>query len=195
MTRTDQNEALHVVTVATHNEGYFKSFMESCIKHDICPIILGWGQEWQGFSWRLHLMANALLKLKDSDIVIFCDAYDIICLKHKDIILKRFKEFQCEILCGADGSNENLISGVCYNILFGSACMGSNLNGGFYIGYVRSVKRLLEKVIQIKSRIHPKLAKDDQILFSETCQKHSDFFVWCDRKTAFIRTSGIYFCF
>jgi len=53
---------LHIVTVANHSEYYFQYLVESCKKCGKELDILGYGEEWKGFNWRLTLIINYLKK-------------------------------------------------------------------------------------------------------------------------------------
>ena len=52
---------MKLITVATHNDGYFKWLKESCKRYNYDLVILGYNEKWKGFNWRLELMIRMKL--------------------------------------------------------------------------------------------------------------------------------------
>lgn len=56
----------------------------SCERHQLPLTVLGQGQRWQGFRWKLQLVRDALQvdvnQGRGDDLVAFVDAYDVIIL-------------------------------------------------------------------------------------------------------------------
>jgi hypothetical protein len=48
------------VTVATHSERYFPYLKLSAEKYGHHLVILGWGQKWQGLTWKFQPMKEYL---------------------------------------------------------------------------------------------------------------------------------------
>lgn len=184
---------MHLFTVATSKGGYFDNFKESCVANGIHAIVLGYGQKWKGFTWRLNLLAMALETVPGEDIVIFTDAYDVICLKSMKEIKHRFLEFQSPIVLGKDG--DSVINRYMYRVGFGPLCLDQPLNGGFYMGYASAIRALLALLIQCQKRQVGVLKSDDQYLFLTICQTHKRFFeqnVQIDIKNRLVYNSDIY---
>jgi hypothetical protein len=82
---------MKVVTVATHPDRYFNSLLDSAKKNNIEITVLGMGEKWQGFKWKLTLMKEFLKNNNPYEIVVFIDAYDVIFLqdlnKLKEVML------------------------------------------------------------------------------------------------------------
>ena len=47
---------LYIVTVATESQYYFPYLIDTCRKYGKEIDILGFGEKWQGFNWRMQLM-------------------------------------------------------------------------------------------------------------------------------------------
>ena len=62
---------VRLVNVATHSESYFPWLQESCKRYNTNLEILGWGEKWQGYSWKFTLMLNYLKKNKSRRISVF----------------------------------------------------------------------------------------------------------------------------
>ena len=97
---------MKVVTVATHPERYFNSLLDSAKKNNIEITVLGMGQKWQGFKWRLTLMKEFLKNNNPYEIIVFIDAYDVIFLQD----LNKLKE---EFIKAKNLHNFKMFIGVC----------------------------------------------------------------------------------
>ena len=75
---------MKIITVATHSESYFPIFEESCKKNNLELIVLGFGQKWQGFSWRFKLISDYIENLPLNEVIIISDAYDVIVLQNNN---------------------------------------------------------------------------------------------------------------
>ncbi len=80
-----------VVTVATHERGYFKFLKESCKKHNLDLHVLGMGKVWEGFQWKYSLMKQFLRTRPVDEVVVFVDGYDVFALADEKTIESRFK--------------------------------------------------------------------------------------------------------
>ena len=69
---------MEVIVVATHNERYFDSFIDSLYKYNIKPTILGWNQKYTGHLMKDNLLEEYLSKNTKKRIILFCDAFDCI---------------------------------------------------------------------------------------------------------------------
>ena len=165
---------LYIVTVANENKFYLPFLKESCKNNGIELTILGFGEKWQGYTWRFHLILNFLKLLNDDDIVCFIDGYDVICVRNLQELLDEFvikqKETKCKIIIGSDNYKfkiQNFIA-----LYYFNQCNLELINAGTYIGYVKDIKSILFN-IDIK-----KLNSDDQVLLTQYCNKNpTDFFI------------------
>jgi len=57
------NSQLHIVTVATESKYYFPYLVQSCERNGIKLKVLGYGEKWLGFNWRLRKMIEYLKTL------------------------------------------------------------------------------------------------------------------------------------
>lgn len=171
----------HLVTVATKSEGYFQNFHESCVRHGMPLTVLGWGETWRGFTWRFSLVMDFLKTLPKTDIVAFIDAYDVVCLRSKEDLIARFKKYQSNLVFISEHQRHQRIPFRWLSKpIFGEPCKGSEINGGFYIGYAGVLLDLLTKVyriINLPGNRKTRRFKDDQFVWMHVC-KHdlSDFF-------------------
>ena len=168
---------LHIVTVATSSEYYFNNLVESCRKNGRELTVLGYGEKWQGFSWRFILMIEYLKKIDKNDIVCFIDGYDVLCTRNLNELLNEFnklkEKYKCKIIIGEQKIiNKNNIKELFLNTIFKTyygICNNLSLNAGTYIG---SSNDLLFALYQIYNLL-PYNSSDDQILFTKYCQLHS----------------------
>jgi hypothetical protein len=99
--------------------------------------------KWNGFHDKIILLKDAIIHLKDSDIVCFIDAYDTLFLYDERTIEKLFLSFECNILFSSEKvcfphdnidlyKKDNLLEN-CYPFL----------NSGCYIGYKKYIIQML----------------------------------------------------
>lgn len=159
---------MKLVTVTTHSDGYFPWLIQSCERHNAHLEILGWGQKWQGFSWRLTMMIDYLKSLDKNEIVCFIDAYDVILLKPLSKIEERFikihKETKCKMIVAYE-HHDSLLNYVAANLTFGR-CKGQNVNAGTYVGFANDLIDTLEQIY----KLNPKFNSDDQELLVKYCK-------------------------
>lgn len=159
---------MKLVTVATHSDGYFPWLIQSCERHNAELEILGWGQKWEGFSWRLTLMIDYLKSLDKNEIVCFIDAYDVILLKPLSKIEERFIKIHQETKCKMVVAYEyhgSFIHKLGAHLTFGS-CKGQNVNAGTYVGFASDLIDTLEEIY----KLNPQFNSDDQELLVKYCK-------------------------
>ena len=100
---------MKVITVATKENGYFDTLIESAHKFNYDLIILGYNHVWKGFGWRLKLIINFLETLDYNEIIMVVDAYDVILLQDAKEALNRYKKLNVSFLCGAFRISNGLI--------------------------------------------------------------------------------------
>ena len=160
------------ITVATHNKGYLTVLKQNFETHGETLNILGYGQKWKGFTWKYKLMKDFIQNLPDDEIVVFMDGYDVLFLNNNDIESK-FKSFNKNIIFGIDTHNK--FTKILYNKVFHNSYFNSkeiDINSGLYMGYVKYLKILLEKLCENDACNNPKM--DDQKLIVKLSK--TDFF-------------------
>ena len=156
---------IKILCVATKSSGYYEILKESCQKHNYELITLGWGQKWQGFIWKHKLYYDYLKTIKTNEIIILSDAYDVVCLRDSQDLIKEFKNYNTKILFGDQTA---LTSYFAFNSLSRIRCSGS------IIGYANYLIKL-EKWMA-NSSIENKFNNDDQMILKVISEKHPYFF-------------------
>lgn len=181
---------LYAISVATHNEGYYDAFVESCRRNEIELVILGYGQPWQGFAWRFLLMKNYLERLNNEDIVIFLDAYDMIATQHASIIQERFLQFQTPVLFSTENVlRKDFLTHYIRKGVFGH-CPKADISGGAYMGHVYALKQMYTYICQkydCSSKTFSQL--DDQKILTSLCNDTQ----FAEPPIAFDHSSSIFY--
>ena len=169
---------MKLITVASKKEGYFNILEKTCKKNNLDLITLGYGKKYKGNQWKLELVYNYLKLLKQNEIVLFTDAYDVIILKNKNEILKRFKKFKKPIVFSVNYYNNNIFT-YFFSILKYGTCENHILNSGTYIGYSKYLMILLKESLK-----YIKNEESDQRLLMELCRTNKIFkkYIEFDRK-------------
>lgn len=166
---------MHIVTVATESKYYFPYLKESCRRHGKELDVLGWGEKWEGFNWK-HIKMMEYLKSKPAnDIVCFMDGYDVLCLRNLNDMEKVFKTIHKRTNCKMVVSEDISIQAVFHffgKLKFGT-CQNVKLNAGLYIGYVKDILNIIEKIYNL----NPKNDADDQELMTKYCNMNNDIYI------------------
>jgi len=154
-------EKLHIVTVATESKYYFPYLIESCKKNNTELTVLGFGEKWKGFNWRLKLMRSYLLKLPLDDIVCFVDGYDVICTRNLMEMIPVFKQLKlknnCKIIVGYDNVKNPIVKFIVRSYF------KNIINAGTYIGVNKDILEMLDSIYKIDSND----ISDDQKLLNK----------------------------
>lgn len=166
---------IKVVTVATHNERFFDSFIYSCKKYNTEPVILGWGDKYTGHLMKDDLLLEYLETNKENNIILFVDAFDCLLVRNINILKKKFKKTSHRILISMERNIKNCSNlGFIYsnfqNLFFGS--IDSNIiNTGMIIGYrddlvkaLNEIKKYREIDINSNQRIWTKAINNSNFL-------------------------------
>jgi len=94
---------------------------------------------WNGYTDKIFAIQKQLEQLKDSDIICFIDAYDVVVNNTESDILEKFHSYQCNLLIGAE---LNCFPGQYKNQFPNTSTYSKYVNSGGYIGYVHSLKHL-----------------------------------------------------
>ena len=157
---------MKILTVGTHNKGYYEILQESCRRNNLELINLGWGKEWKGLTMKYDLLYEYLEKQDNNEIIMFIDAYDVFFLESEEEILKKFYSYKKNIVFG-------LQNGLLSSITF-TKCNDNILNSGSYIGYSKNIKDLLESLKN--KELYNKYNNDDQELLNNICVLNKDYF-------------------
>ena len=180
---------LKVVTVATDPKYYFHYLKESINNNNNELIVLGYGEKWQGFSWKYKLMLEYLNKLSSNDIVCFVDGYDVICTRNLNEMSKVFykikKEENCKIIVGYE-RHINFLHKHFIQPFFGK-CNNMPLNSGTYIGFVKDLIEIINHLYSLNDPL-----KDDQMILIEYCNRNPRE-IYIDKKSELFLSIGNYY--
>lgn len=179
-------EDVKVITVATHNEGYFSALKGGCEKKNVELIILGWGEKWKGFAWKYSLVVDFLKKeqLDNNNqrkfLYVFVDGFDVLPIfESKYNIIKSFLNVTNNnvdsALFGINVPPKTIVEKFQSwgnNLIFGK-CMNLSLNSGVYAGSLNTLYNFLEKIFAQSSFSNK---DDDQKLLMNLCNKDTSWF-------------------
>jgi hypothetical protein len=102
---------MKVVLLATHSTPSFENSRLSLKVANIEPHILGWGQEWKGWKWRIELYREYCMQ-HENELLIFLDAFDTLCMRNDTSIFfeHAFNSYNADIVFSSEwwcGSNLN----------------------------------------------------------------------------------------
>lgn len=153
-------ENVHIVTVATHNEGTLNDIINNKYKFPVK--VLGFGKKWTGFNMKYELVNEYISKLSDNDIIIFLDGFDSNIKLDPKKAIEIFKKNDYQLLVSKDKvykNNTKLFSGSMKWIkkrIFNNSGHDLIANSGMYMGYVKDLKPFYKKSLSMK-------CKDDQV--------------------------------
>ena len=87
---------IYVLTFATHAEGNFNNMINN--SYGIKIKVLGWGKKWTGFKMKYIYVYNFIKNLKDNDIIIFLDGFDVYINGYLEDAIKIFKKNNYKVL-------------------------------------------------------------------------------------------------
>lgn len=167
---------MHVVTVATHSEGFFPWFVRSCKRHGIRCTVLGWGQKWRGFNWRFELLHNHLKTLDAKELVCICDAYDVIFMQGASCIEATYARLSRKshkpIVVAHDNGQYPPLVGMYLRMYYGT-CLKQRINAGTWIGRAGDILRILS---ELRVEFLGDEGGDDQMLLTQFCQRRTKMF-------------------
>jgi hypothetical protein len=161
-------DKLHIITVATHDDGYYQALLQSAKNNNTNITTLGWGQKWKGFTMKTNLIIEYISSFDENDIVVVIDAYDVIMLDNEENIKKKFYSFNKPILLSRDGDPKNVFATWFQKRVF-KTCSGHKINAGMYMGYVWAIKKLLDRLCKNKNMPCTSSETDDQMLLINVC--------------------------
>jgi hypothetical protein len=183
---------MRIITVATEACGYLDALRESCARHCVELVVLGWGDTWRGFQWKSHLVRRFLRErcVDLEEILIVVDGYDSLLLSSKVCALssssssssawvsefeRRFSATSKPILLSVDVPRSSLVRYL-YRRIFGE-CRGAYLNAGLYAGRVWALRELHTQICDGQDMDAPAtFSLDDQELLMNLCRRAPTFF-------------------
>lgn len=99
---------MKLISFANQNHGGLVNLKNS-IKKGWEHIILGKGVKWESWHTRTKAYIEYLSQLPKDEIVVLCDAFDVLCIRDNDGFLSQFKSLNRPIVIGA----ENFCLGNC----------------------------------------------------------------------------------
>jgi len=93
------DNAMKIITVATHAEGYFALLRQTCLTLGYDLRILGWRHPWRGLVWRLGLYREYLETCPAEEIVVCLDGYDTLALAPPEELESKFSLLGEPFLC------------------------------------------------------------------------------------------------
>lgn len=153
--------SITAITYTTHSEGEFENLVNN--KHGVKIEVLGWGKPWNGYMDKVNGFYEHIKNLPDEHIVVIIDGFDSVIQAPLDEIEKAFKQFDTKILLSLHPDTYNLNEKI-----FGKCIDDLTANAGLYMGYVKYLKLVLEKMISTN------YSEDDQRNLNYAC-KDFDF--------------------
>ncbi|KAL7068964.1 hypothetical protein ACR3K2_04970 [Cryptosporidium serpentis] len=101
---------LHVLTPATHCEMYFPALLVSAQKLGYRLHILGLGEKWQNFRWKLIKVREFCKTLPPNDLILHVDAFDVCFLQPPHILVERYLKTGVDILSCGEQPSQFLLS-------------------------------------------------------------------------------------
>jgi len=182
---------VRLVTVATHSDGYFPWLIESCKRYNTQLEVLGWGEKWQGFTWRFGLMIDYLKSVDPDELICFIDAYDVILLRNLDEIVKYYHDV-------IEMSNKKIIMSQeiidpgyylhYFNQIYFGKCKNSFICAGTYMGIASDILKLLLEAYKNQENDN-----DDQVILTQYCKDNPDVF-YLDTDQNFFLVIGTHSC-
>ncbi len=170
-------DVLHIT--AAHPHHYMLDMLrESSIRNGMSfeHLPKHWSYQEFGKIGKVHVL-NAYLQsglIADDQVILFTDAYDVIIGAHAEVILDRFKSFDCGVVFGTEVNffpnidREHLKSE--FDV---SKSKWRYLNSGGYIGYAGHIKTMIADIVgSILAGKHNYKIPDDQALVQDYFLEH-----------------------
>lgn len=160
---------MKIVTVSTKSDGYFPVLKKLCKKKNHELIVLGFGEKWKGWVWRTKMFINYISKCDPNEIIMIIDAYDVMVLASHKEIMRKYRNFKCDILFSASCiySGQPNLSWLYQNIIFNQIKNYFDVpNYKSYILNAGSFMGKASKICELYNRLYKRYIKtlviDDQ---------------------------------
>lgn len=104
--------------------------------------ILGNNETWKGWKWRCIKYLEFLSSLENNELVVFCDAFDVLCLNNNMIEFEeKFESFKADIVFSKEwwcGSPKNCGK---------TRIFDANVNAGFISGRAHALKSMYTEIL------------------------------------------------
>jgi hypothetical protein len=147
-------DRFHVCTVASYKTENLNKLLLSCEINHIDLEVVGLGLPYYGNGTKLIRMAEYLKTLDDDEIVMFVDAFDVIIVADKEVLLEKFLSMNIPFLMSAE---KNCFPAHLKNRYPPIQNSFKYINTGSYIGYVKDLKAWLDDLPAIKPSISDQL--------------------------------------
>lgn len=180
-----------VITVATHEEGYFSYFKQSCERHGVEPVIIGAGVTWKNYGTKLHLIGDWVLKnANDDDCILIVDCYDVIFFRPLEPMFEQFRKSACK---ARNGPHKYIyVANEPHSSLYKSTIAtfydlydNELINSGSLIASGKLIKSIYNDPVIAQDIENQKLA-DDQRMIISYLNRHSDVVCKIDHNRRFI---------
>jgi hypothetical protein len=157
-----------VLLCATHWTPSFENCRRSLHVHDYSYKIVGWGEKWQGWSWRSR---KYLEGLPQSGTVMLLDAFDTVVAQPPDILLKAYDSFNKDIVVGAEWYCMGASNCGKVDDWWGQSKrpLRQYANAGVIVGKVEAVRTMLETMLE-------SWVDDDQTFLAKYMSKYPKTF-------------------
>ncbi len=93
---------MKLISFANYNHGGLVNLKNSLTNKNWEHCIIGKGVKWEGWTTRCKSYISFLSQLNKDEIVVLCDAFDVLCLKSSDDFLSKFESLNRSIVIGAE---------------------------------------------------------------------------------------------
>jgi hypothetical protein len=160
----------HICTVANYSHPNLIKLMQSCRMHGIQLKVLGMNLPWYGGGTKLVHVRKYLNSLPEQDIVLFVDAFDVLIIADKRMILEQFLKMKRPFIMAAEKNCWPLYA--CQNHEGPvSSSPFKYINSGTYIGYVKYLKEWIDDLAP-----HSEACDQAQIIFHWNQEKNKKFY-------------------
>jgi hypothetical protein len=128
---------LHIFTFLT-DENRIESLKKSANLFNV-NITYIQNKIWNGYVDKIIAIENVIKDIDDNDIICFIDAYDVLLNNTEDEIISRFKDYNCDVLLGAE---LNCYPNTYKNRFPDTTTNYKYINSGGYIGYKYAIKKI-----------------------------------------------------
>lgn len=139
-------EELLVIGVATEKNDFLYNWELSLKKGGYKYKIIGLGEKWGGFKWRVKLKLIELKKLNKNIIICDLDTYDVIVPLQQRFMLQKFHKVRKgkPLVCCLESNSNSFNTIPIPEIIYGKMNIYPNLqtvNAGFLIGYNEYIQK------------------------------------------------------
>jgi hypothetical protein len=160
---------MKLITYATHNSGYIFALKESAQKHNYDLVIVGYGEEWQGFTQKIIDLKNTLTNLNKNELVVFVDAFDCIMLGPSKEMEEKYKSLNTNKVLFSASRDSFIMEKIFGTINERDTEKEFNrLVAGCYIGYAGKILELFDTMC---SELKCNKEDDDQVILTSYYNK------------------------